>query len=84
MTHSSLIYLVLLLAGITLLVIYSRSGSILKSVIFTCASGFIALGAVLLVSKFINLSVAITPLSLLISGILGAPGVFAMLVINLL
>lgn len=84
MTAASAVYLALLVAGITLLVLYSRSGKLLKCVFFTAFSGFSALGIVLLISKFSGLTIAVTPLSLLASGILGVPGVLGLLVLNLI
>lgn len=84
MTVASAIYLTLLLSGITLLVIYSRSGKLLKCVLFTMATGFVALGIVWLISRFTNLNIALTPLSVLISGLLGVPGVLGMLILNLI
>lgn len=84
MTAASAIYLALLVIGITLLVIYARSSRLLKCVIFTLTTGFIALGAVLLLSKFTSLTIAVTPLSMLFSGLLGIPGVICMLILNLI
>lgn len=84
MTSAALIYLVMLLVGITLMVVYFRGGKLFRSLIFTVFSGFSALIIVLILSRFMNLNINITPLSLLMSGILGVPGVFFMLVFNLL
>lgn len=84
MTSAALIYLVMLLAGITLLVVYFRSGKLIKNIFFTVFSGFAALLAVLVLARFIELDISLTPLSLLMSGILGVPGVFLMLVLNLI
>lgn len=84
MTADALIYLVMLLTGITLLVVYSRGGKLVKSILFTVFSGFSALFIVLILARFMGLNISATPLSLLTSGILGVPGVFFMLVFNLL
>lgn len=84
MTVASAIYLALLLIGVTLLVIYSRSGRLLKCVVFTVATGFVALGAVLLLASFTSLPITVTPLSVFISGLMGVPGVICMLILNLI
>lgn len=84
MSASSAIYLVLLLAGITLLVIYARAGKLFRCAFFTLATGFIALGAVTLAARFTSLDVTFTPLSALVSGLLGVPGVLGMLIMNLI
>lgn len=84
MTAAALIYLILLLVGITLLVLYFRGGRLLRSIFFTAFSGFAALSAVLLLARFVDINLSLTPLSILTSGILGVPGVFLMLVFNLL
>lgn len=84
MTVASAVYLALLLIGITLLVIYSRSARLLKCVLFTMATGLAALGAVLMIGRFTSLAIALTPLSILISGLLGIPGVVCMLILNLI
>lgn len=84
MSTASAIYLALLLAGIVLLVIYSRMGKLFKCVFFTMSTGFISLGALLLLSKFTGLAISVTPLSILISGLLGVPGVISILIFNLI
>lgn len=84
MSIASMLYLALLLIGITLLVIYSRSGRLLKSILFTLATGFIAFAIVLLAARFTDLPISITPLSVMISGLLGVPGVIGMLILNLI
>lgn len=84
MSVSSAIYLAVLLAGITLFVIYARIGRLFKCVLFTLVTGFIALGAVMLAANFTSLNMTFTPLSALVSGLLGVPGVIGMLILNLL
>lgn len=84
MTVAAMIYLAVLLIGIVLLLIYSRNGRLIKSVLFTLATGFIALGAVFVISKFTSLPISVTPLSIMISGFLGIPGVLGMLILNLI
>lgn len=84
MAPASMIYLAILLAGIVLLVIYTRNGRLIRSVLFTLATGFVAFGAVLLLSKFTGLPISITPLGIIISGLLGIPGVLGMLILNLI
>lgn len=84
MSVSSTIYLAVLLAGITLFVIYARIGRLFKCVFFTLVTGFISLGAVMLAANFTSLRMAFTPLSALVSGLFGVPGVLGMLILNLL
>lgn len=84
MSVSSAIYLVLLLAGITLFVVYARIGKLFRCVLFTLATGFIALGAVVLIAGFTSLDMTFTPLTALVSGLFGVPGVLGMLILNLI
>lgn len=84
MSVTSWIYLGLLFIGIVLLVCYHRAGRVLKCVFFTGATGLGALGLVWIASHFISVQIAITPLSLLISGMLGVPGVVGMLILQLI
>lgn len=84
LSSAALIYLVILIVGISLLVIYSREGKLLRSLVFTVITGFVALAVVLAASSYLSLGVAVTPLSLLMSGVLGVPGVFLMLILNLI
>lgn len=77
-------YLVLLVIGIILFVIYHKTGKFLKCIFFTAVSGFCALGIIWVLGRFIAMPVSITPLSLTISGILGIPGVISMLIFLLI
>lgn len=84
MSVSSAVYLVMLLAGITLFVIYTRIGKLFRCVFFTFVTGFVSLGLVALAARFTSLDIALTPLTALISGLLGVPGVIGMLILNLI
>jgi len=84
MTAASAVYLALLITGITLLVLYSRSGKLVKCVIFTALTGFIALFLVMAASSFSGIAIELTPLSVLTAGILGVPGVLGLLVLNII
>lgn len=84
MSVTSCIYLVLLIIGIVLLVCYHRVGKLLRCLFFTVFTGLGALGAVWVIGRFILIPITVTPLSLLISGVLGVPGVVCMLVLQLI
>lgn len=84
MSTSSWMYLGVLAAGIFLFYLYTRSGSLLKCLLFTAFSGVGSLGVVWLLGFFLNLPLTLTPLSLLVSGVLGIPGVVGMLLISLI
>jgi len=84
MTAASTVYLALLISGITLLVLYSRSGKLLKCVTFTAITGFAALFFVILASRFTGIQIELTPLSAVTSGVLGVPGVLGLLVLNIM
>ncbi|MCL2857942.1 MAG: pro-sigmaK processing inhibitor BofA family protein [Oscillospiraceae bacterium] len=70
--------------GVALFVCYSRTGKMLRCIIFTAATGLLALGGLWLLGNFIEIGVAITPFSLLGAAILGIPGVLGMLVLTML
>ena len=70
--------------GVLLLVCYSRTGKMLKCIFFTALSGLSALGILWIVGNFIDMSVGITPFSLLVSVVLGVPGVVGMLLFMLI
>ena len=74
----------LLAISILLVVFYIRFGGVLKSILFTASGGTGLLGVLWLLSKFIAVPVAITPLSIAISAVLGIPGVITILIINLI
>lgn len=84
MSIASVFYLILLLAGITLMVMYSRRGKLFRMLLFTAVTGFIALGAVWTLGKFADVSIAITPFTAVVSGVLGVPGVIGMLIFHLI
>lgn len=54
----------------------------MKSFLFSGALGFLALAAVNLTAAYTGVSLAVTQLSLLVSGLLGVPGVTLMVVLN--
>ena len=84
MTAASTVYLSLLISGIILLVLYSRSGKLLKCVTFTVVTGFAALFLVIVSSGFTGIQIELTPFSAFASGILGVPGVLGLLLLNII
>ena len=84
MNMESGIYIAIFGIGIILFFCYSQTGRLWRSIFFTAFSGIGTLGLLLLTAKAIGVNIALTPLSLMISGLLGIPGVLAMLVINIL
>ncbi|MCL2034191.1 MAG: pro-sigmaK processing inhibitor BofA family protein [Oscillospiraceae bacterium] len=84
MTAASTVYLSLLISGIILLVLYSRSGKLLKCVTFTAVTGFAALFLVTVSSGFTGIQIELTPFSAIASGILGIPGVLGLLLLNII
>lgn len=84
MSVASGIYIALLLAGICLLICYHRTGRLLKCIFFTFVTGIGSLGIVWLLGRYIGVSLAFTPLTLIVSGILGIPGVVGMLLLHLI
>jgi inhibitor of the pro-sigma K processing machinery len=83
MTAASGIYLGILIIALVLLIYYYKSGRLLKCVLFTAFTGLLAFGAVYLASRFTGLPITLTPFSMAVSGMLGIPGVIAMLALNL-
>ena len=73
-------------AGILLVYFYIRQGTLFRSVAFTAFSGIGALGLLWLAGKLfpVSIPIGITPFTAAVSGILGIPGVLAMLVFNLI
>ena len=69
--------------GALLFICYSRTGKMLRCILFTAVSGPIALGALWALGNFADIGVAVTPFSLLTSVILGIPGVVGMLLLML-
>lgn len=84
MSITSSIYLGMLVVGVILLILYHKSRKLLRCIFFTAFTGLAALGIVWLAGRFIPMPVAVTPLSLLISGVLGVPGVVSMLILQLI
>jgi len=82
-TASAWFGLALFVVGVVLFVCYSRTGKMLRCILFTAISGPAALGALWLLSSFGQIGVAITPFSLLTSAVLGIPGVVGMLLFML-
>ena len=69
--------------GALLFVCYSRTGKMLRCILFTAFTGLLALGAVWVLGNFTDIGVSVTPFSLLTSAIMGIPGVLAMLILML-
>jgi len=70
--------------GVLLFVCYSRTGKMLRCILFTALTGPPALGFLWLLGNFIDIGVRVTPFSLLTSAVLGIPGVLGMLLLLLL
>jgi len=70
--------------GVVLFLGYFRTGKPLRCMLFTALTGSGAMGAVLLAGNFFAIGLAPTPFSLLVSVILGIPGVVGMLLLRLI
>ena len=84
MGAESIIYLAILIIGIFLFICYSKIGKFLRCIFFTAFSGLFALGAICAAGIFFPVPLTATPLTLLVSGVMGIPGVLAMLVLQLI
>ena len=81
MTAASWFGLVLFAIGVLLFICYSRTGKMLRCILFTAASGLASLSLLWMMGNFVEIGVAVTPFSLLTSAILGIPGVVGMLLL---
>ena len=70
--------------GAVLFYIYAKIGKLVRCIFFTAVTGAAALGLLWLTGKVFVIKLTLTPLSLLISVLLGIPGVLFMLVTHLL
>lgn len=70
--------------GVVLLILYTRTGKMIRCILFTAATGLLALAAVWLAGRFFTVGLAVTPYSLLASAVLGIPGVLGMLLLGLI
>lgn len=84
MSVASMLYLGVGAVALLLLVCYFRMQKFLKCMFFTAFTGVGALGLVWIIGRFIDMPVGITPFSLLVSGVLGIPGVVGMLLFQLI
>lgn len=84
MNTGAIVYLSVFIIGVVLFFCYAKSGKFWRCVLFTLVSGLAALGAVYLAGMVLPVHIAITPLSLFASGVMGIPGVVLMLVFTLL
>ena len=73
-----------IMAGLALFYFYARAGRFFRCAFLGCISGFCALGALWIAGHFFEISLAITPLTLAISAVFGAPGVIGMLILPVL
>lgn len=78
------IYLGIAAIAIALLFCHRRTGHFWRCTLFTAFSGIGALVILRLLEGTLSTSLDITPLTLLISGSLGIPGVIAMLILHLI
>ncbi len=77
-------YIGLFVLGIVLFSCYSRNGKMLKSILFSAATGVPALGLLWALSQVTAFTLVVTPFTFLVSALLGIPGVLSMLVMNLI
>ena len=84
MTATAIFGTALFVLGAALFVLYSRTGKMLRCILFTAATGLGALGVVWALDSVIEVGLAVTPFTLLSSAILGIPGVLGMLVLLVL
>lgn len=73
-----------LLIGIVLFVVYTRMGKLIRCVLFTAVTGPCSLLLLWLLGKAFATGLSLTPFSLLVSAVLGIPGVLGMLLLQLL
>ena len=84
MTASAWIWLSVILSGVILFSLYARLGKLLRCALYTAFGGIGALGVIWLLGLWVTVPVAVTPLTLAVSGVLGIPGVLAMLILYLI
>jgi len=84
MDSSMMIWLAVALAGILLFYFYARLGRLISCVFAGATSGFFALAILWIAGHFVNITVAITPLTLTVAAVFGAPGVIGTLVLPIL
>jgi len=77
-------YVALFAIGVALFTLYAKTGRFLRCVFFTAISGLATLGILWAVGKFTSITAVLTPFTLMVSSILGVPGVVAMLLMNLI
>jgi len=78
------IWIAVILAGVVLFYFYARTGRFFRCVFSSAVAGFAALAALWALGNFFDIALAITPLTLTISALLGVPGVIGMLLLPLL
>ena len=83
MNTSAWFGIALFIIGVVLFVCYSRTGKMLRCMLFTASTGLGALGILWALGKFFTIAVTVTPFSLLTAAILGIPGVVGMLLLFL-
>jgi hypothetical protein len=84
MTTASWIWFGILCLGAVLFYAYVRWNRFLRCIVFTAATGLGCLGLLRLAAPILHLSLTITPLTLMTSGLLGIPGVVAMLIFGMI
>jgi len=84
MAGSAVIWIAIILAGLILFYFYARTGRFFRCVCTGAAGGLCALGILWSLGHFFDIALAVTPLTLAVSAILGVPGVIGMLVLPLL
>ena len=80
----TIIYICLFAIGAALFYCYSKMGKLLRCVLFSAASGMVALGAVWLISRFTDIAIEYTPFTVLTASLLGIPGVVAMMIFRVI
>ena len=84
MSMAGWFYIGLFVIGVILFCCYSRTGRLLKCMFFTAFTGLPTLLLLWSLGKLVAIPLAVTPLSLLVSVLLGIPGLLTMLILNLL
>lgn len=84
MQMSTAIYLGALVLVILMAICYRKTGRFLQCAAFTIFSGVGALGVLWLLRPLLGLTIQITPLTVLVSGVLGVPGVAGLLILQLI
>jgi len=79
-----IIYIFLMAIGAGLFYLYSKTGKLLRCILFSATTGVTALGVVWLLGRMMDFTVEWTPFTVAVSALLGIPGVVSMLILRLI